>query len=94
MKIASLLIGVALSFSALASRVEFEISGMVCGMCEEAITKELKATQKVENISVNSKEKKASLTEITGKKISDSEIKAAVKKAGDKYEVSKIRRRQ
>ena len=90
MKISSLFIGILLSFSALATRVEVDVVGMSCGMCIEAITKELKATAKTENISVNLDDKKARFSEIKDMKISDAEIRAAIKKAG--YEAVKIRR--
>lgn len=63
---------------------------MTCGMCVEAITKELKATEKTENISVNLEEKKARFAELKDKKITDAEIKSAIKKAG--YEAVRIRR--
>lgn len=90
MKIASLLLGLALSFSVFASRLEVEVVGMSCGMCVEAITKELNSTQKVENVKVSLSDKKASFDEVKGKKITDAEVKAAIKKAG--YEAVKIRR--
>jgi copper chaperone CopZ len=67
-----------------------DITGMTCGMCVEAITKELKATEKTENISVNLEEKKARFAELKDKKITDAEIKSAIKKAG--YEAVRIRR--
>lgn len=92
MKISSFFIGIFLTFSALASRVEVDVAGMSCGMCIEAITRELKNTQKVENISVNLEDKKARFSEIKEKKISDGEIRTAIKKAG--YEAVKIRRHQ
>ena len=79
-----------LSASVLAARVEVDVVGMTCGMCVEAITKELKATDKAENISVSLDDKKARFTEVKNKKLSDSEIKSAIKKAG--YEAVKIRR--
>ena len=63
---------------------------MTCGMCVEAITKELKATEKTENITVNLEEKKARFSELKDKKITDAEIKSAIKKAG--YEAVRIRR--
>jgi len=63
---------------------------MTCGMCVEAITKELKATEKTENITVNLEEKKARFAELKDKKITDAEIKSAIKKAG--YEAVRIRR--
>jgi copper chaperone CopZ len=90
MKILVILLGVFMSFAALASRVEVDVVGMSCGMCVEAITKELTATQKAENISVKVEDKKAWFDEVKGKKISDTEIKAAIKKAG--YEAVKVRR--
>lgn len=90
MKISSFFVGLVLSFGALAARVEVDVSGMTCGMCIEAITKELKATDKTENISVNLEDKKARFSEIKDKKISDAEIRSAIKKAG--YEAQKIRR--
>jgi copper chaperone CopZ len=89
-KISSLFIGMLLSFSALAAKVEVDVVGMTCGMCIEAITKELKATNKTENISVNLDEKKARFSEIKDMKISDAEVRAAIKKAG--YEAVKVRR--
>ena len=90
MKIALFILGIFLSFSCLAGKVEVDINGMSCGMCIEAITKELKITEKAENISVSLEEKKARFTEIKDKKITDAEIKIAIKKAG--YETAKIRR--
>ncbi len=91
MKIASLAF-LFLSFSAFAAKVEVDVSGMTCGMCVESITKELKSTDKVENISVSLEEKKAKFIEIKGKKISDGEVREAIKRAG--YEAHKISRRQ
>jgi copper chaperone CopZ len=91
MKIFILILSLIASFSALASRVEVDVNGMSCGMCVEAITKELTATQKAENIVVKVEDKKAWFDEVKGKKLSDSEIKAAIKKAG--YEAVKVRRR-
>ncbi len=41
---------------------------------------------------VSLEEKRATFSVVEGKKISDTEIKGAIKKAG--YEVTKIRRRQ
>ena len=79
-----------ISFNAMAARVEVDILGMTCGMCVEAITKELKATAKVENIKVSLDDKRATFQEIAKTKIADSEIKNAIKKAG--YEAVKIRR--
>lgn len=90
MKIASLLFGIFLSVNCWAAKVEVEVKGMSCGMCVGAITKELKALEKVEEISVSLEDNKAQFTEMKNKKISDSEIKAAIKKAG--YEATKIRR--
>lgn len=90
MKMSSIIVGLFLSLSAMAARVEVDVNGMTCGMCIEAITKELKATEKTENISVNLDDKKARFTEIKDKKISDAEIRSAIKKAG--YEAVKIRR--
>lgn len=79
-----------ISFNALAGRVEVDVLGMTCGMCVQAITKELKATAKVENIKVSLETNKATFQEIGKVQISDSEIKSAIKKAG--YEAVKIRR--
>lgn len=90
MKITSFFIGLLLSFSVFAAKVEVDVIGMSCGMCIESITKELKGTEKTENISVSLEDKKARFTEVKDKKITDAEIKAAIKKAG--YEAVKIRR--
>lgn len=79
-----------MSFNLFAARVEVDVLGMTCGMCVEAITKELKATTKVENIKVSLENKQATFQEIGKNKITDSEVKAAIKKAG--YEAVKIRR--
>jgi copper chaperone CopZ len=83
-------IGLAITGSVFATRLEVDIVGMSCGMCIESITKELTNTQKVENISVSLEEKKARFAEMKERKISDAEIRAAIKKAG--YEAVKIRR--
>lgn len=90
MKIAYLFLSLMFSLSVFAARIEVDVNGMTCGMCVEAITKELKTTEKVENIRVSLENKKASFEEVKGKKISDAEIKGAIKKAG--YEAVKIRR--
>ena len=90
MKISSFFIGLLLSFSVFAASVEVEVKGMTCGMCVEAITKELKATEKAENISVSLEQKKTRFTEVKDKKISDAEVRNAIRKAG--YEAIKIRR--
>lgn len=90
MKISLLALCLVTSLSVLAAKVEVDVNGMSCGMCVESITKELKATEKAENISVSLEDKKARFSEIKDKKITDSEIKNAIKKAG--YEATKIRR--
>jgi copper chaperone CopZ len=90
MKILIVLVTLLVSLSAFAVKVEVDVVGMSCGMCVEAITKELTATQKAENVVVKIDDKKAYFDEVKGKKISDTEIKAAIKKAG--YEAVKVRR--
>jgi copper chaperone len=90
MKISSIIIGLLLCVSVLAARVEVDVVGMSCGMCVEAITKELKTTEKADNISVGLDEKKVRFTEIKDKKMTDFEIRSAIKRAG--YEAVKIRR--
>jgi copper chaperone CopZ len=90
MKFALALVSILLSLNVFASNVEVDINGMTCGMCVDAITRELKATEKAERVSVKLEEKKATFGEVKGKKLSDSEIRTAIKKAG--YEVVKIRR--
>lgn len=91
MKITLVLASLLLSLSALAAKVEVDVVGMTCGMCVQAITKELETTEKALNISVSLENKKARFEEVKGKKLSDSEIKAAIKKAG--YEAVKISRK-
>ena len=90
MKILIVLASLFASLSVFAARVEVDVVGMTCGMCVEAITKELTVTQKAENIKVSIDDKKAYFDEVKGKKLSDTEIKAAIKKAG--YEAVKVRR--
>lgn len=90
MKILTFILALMTSLSVLAARVEVDVNGMSCGMCIEAITRELTATQKAENVVVKIDDKKAYFDEVKGKKISDTEIKAAIKKAG--YEAVKVRR--
>lgn len=90
MKISSFFVGLFLSVSAFAARVEVDVQGMTCGMCVEAITKELKATEKADSISVSLDDRKARFTEVKDKKMSDVEIRSAIKRAG--YEAVKIRR--
>jgi copper chaperone len=91
MKISLFLSALCLSLSVGAAKIEVDVKGMSCGMCVSAITKELKATDKAEDITVSLEEKKTRFVETKGKKISDSEIKAAIKKAG--YEAVKIHRK-
>jgi copper chaperone CopZ len=90
MKIALLTTLITFSLSTFAAKVEVDVLGMTCGMCVSAITKELTATEKAEKIVVSLELKKATFDEIKGKKITDAEIKTAIKKAG--YEAFKIRR--
>jgi copper chaperone CopZ len=91
MKITFIIGALLLSFNVFALKLEVDVSGMTCGMCVEAITKELKATEKAEKIVVSLENKKAYFEEVKGKKISDSEVRAAIKKAG--YEAVKIYRK-
>ncbi len=91
MKIFIIILSLIASFGAFASRVEVDVNGMSCSMCIDAITKELTATQKAENITVKVEDKKAWFDEVKGKKITDTEIKTAIKKAG--YEAVKVRRK-
>jgi copper chaperone CopZ len=91
MKIAFILMTTVLSLNVFASKIEVDVSGMTCGMCVEAITKELQATDKAEKISVSLENKKAYFEEVKGKKMSDAEVKGAIKKAG--YEAVKIHRK-
>lgn len=91
MRISFIIAALALSLSAFASKVEVDVAGMTCGMCVSAITKELEATEKALNISVSLETKKAVFEEVKGKKLSDAEIKTAIKKAG--YEAVKISRK-
>ena len=90
MRFALCLVSLLFSLNVLASNIEVDVKGMTCGMCIDAITKELKTTEKVERISVVIDDKKANFTEVKGKKISDAEIRSAIKRAG--YEATKIRR--
>jgi copper chaperone CopZ len=91
MKMLMLLLMILSSATTWAVRLEVEVAGMTCGMCVEAITKELEATEKAEKVSVSLEHKKAYFEEIKGKKISDVEVRAAIKKAG--YEALKIYRK-
>lgn len=91
MKISTFFIGIFLAVSAYAKKIEVDVAGMTCGMCIGAITKELEQTDKVENIKVSLDDKMATFSEIKDKKISDSEIRSVIKKAG--YEAVKIRRK-
>ncbi len=92
MRITFYLLSIFLSFQVLAAKVEVEVIGMTCGMCVESITKELTATEKADKISVSLENKKAYLEEVKGKKISDTELRAAIKEAG--YDTGKIIRKQ
>jgi len=91
MRISFTLATLALSLNLFAAKVEVDVTGMTCGMCVSAITKELEATEKALNISVSLENKKAQFEEVKGKKLSDAEIKTAIKKAG--YEAVKISRK-
>lgn len=91
MKFATFFLTLFFSIAALAAKVEVDVNGMTCSMCIEAITKELKATSKAENIVVSLETKKATFSEVKGKNLSDSEIRGAIKKAG--YEAAKITRK-
>lgn len=92
MKVLLLMVSILMSFSVWATRIEVDINGMTCGMCVEAITKELNKTDKAENVKVSLEDKKAYFEVKKDKTLSDSEIKDAVKKAG--YQVFKINRKK
>jgi len=91
MKLTIFLCSLFFSWSVFASKIEVAVSGMTCGMCVESITKELKITEKAENIEVSLEKKMALFSEVKGKKMTDAEIKNAIKKAG--YEATKIVRK-
>jgi copper chaperone CopZ len=91
MKIVSFVLGLLISGVSMASKIEVEVGGMTCGMCVESITKELKKTEKAESIEVSLEKKMAFFSEVKGKKITDTEIKTAIKKAG--YDALKITRK-
>ena len=91
MKTAFILGTLLFSLSTFAAKVKVDVAGMTCNMCIESITNELKATSKAENITVSLEDKMASFDEVKGKKISDAEIKNAIKKAG--YDAVKVSRR-
>jgi copper chaperone CopZ len=91
MKLFSLITGLIFSGVVMASKVEVEVAGMTCGMCVESITKELKNTKKAESIEVSLEKKMAFFSEVKGQKITDNEIKTAIKNAG--YEAVKIIRK-
>jgi len=79
------------SLSSFAGSFVVDVSGMSCGMCVKAITKELEKTGKVEKINVSLDEKKAYFSEKKGQKITDNEVKSAIKKAG--YSATTIARK-
>lgn len=76
------------SWGALAEKITVDIQGMTCEMCIGSVTKELKATQKCDKIEV--KVGQALLETKKGAKLSDEEIKKAVKASG--YQATKIKR--
>lgn len=80
------------TLSSFAANYSVDIQGMSCQMCVKAITGELNKTGKVEKVNVSLEEKKATFSELSGKEISDDEIKTAIKKAG--YTASKINKVQ
>ncbi|HXH32096.1 MAG TPA: heavy metal-associated domain-containing protein [Bacteriovoracaceae bacterium] len=98
MKFSTLLVTLLVSSGAFAAQVEVDINGMSCGMCAEAITRELNETNKIENVVVSFSEKKARFedikfqpdpeTKIKEKAITDYEIRSAIKRAG--YDAGKI----
>ena len=71
-----------LSVTSFAASFTVDIKGMTCGMCVKAITGELEKTGKLEKVNVSLEEKKAYFAEKKGEKISDAEVKSAIKKAG------------
>lgn len=81
-----------LSLTAMAAGVTVEVIGMSCGMCVKAITSELEKTGKVENIKVSLEENQAFFAEKKGQRITDSEVKNAIKKAG--YRANTIARKK
>lgn len=80
------------SLSAFAASFTVDIQGMTCGMCVKAITGELEKTGKVEKVRVSLEEKKAYFAEKKGQKMSNDEVKNAIKKAG--YSATTIARKQ
>ena len=77
-----------MSFSVFAAKVNVDIKGMTCGMCEGKVTEMLNKTGKCTNVKVDAAAKKATFE--TKGELSDSEIKKAVQEAG--YEATKITR--
>lgn len=80
------------SLASFSASLTVDVTGMSCGMCVKNITSELEKTGKVEKINVSLDEKKAYFTEKKGEKITDEEVKSAIKKAG--YSATTISRKK
>ncbi len=79
-----------ISSLSLAGKYQVAIKGMTCQMCAAGITKELKATKKIQNVSVDVTGGSATFESIEKAELTDKEINDAIHAAG--YEATKINR--
>lgn len=57
----------------------YTVPGMHCGHCEAAVTEEVSAVEGVESVSVDLDSKRV---EVTGERLDDGAIRAAIEEAG------------
>jgi mercuric ion binding protein len=86
-----ILLGILLSFSAMAETINFGVKGMVCSMCAQGIKKKFKALGvDPEKVQVDLDKKLVSVDNDKNIKLTDQAITDAIKDAG--YEVVDIKR--
>lgn len=86
-----ILLGLLLSFSAMAETINFGVKGMVCSMCAQGIKKKFKALGvDPEKVKVDLDKKTVSVENDKNIKLSDQVITDVIKDAG--YEVVDIKR--
>jgi len=73
-----------------AETVKLKVDGMVCGFCASSIEKKMRANAATDDVYVNLENKIVAVSEKSGQKLDDAELKAQIADAG--YEVKALER--
>ena len=89
--IASSILALMLALPAFAETVKVGVDGMVCAFCAQGIEKKFKENPAVESCKVDLDKKEVNITLKKDKKLSDDDVRKAIKEAG--YNIRTLERK-